>query len=166
MAHGPEVRQALKAAYLSGLGLEVAADRAGVKYGTARNWFREAKAAGEDWDKFRTANLNAGLIVAGGTIEQTIGRVVAAVVLEAEATVEHLRLTTELDPLVRTQAIASLTDSLNKAANIARKGMPEADKLATVNETIKGLADLFMRLNPKHPELMLAAVEAWANGQR
>ena len=166
MAHGPEYLQALKSAYLSGLGLEIAAEKAGIPYATARNWYRKAKAGGEDWDKFRAANLNAGLIVAGGTIEQTIGRVVAAVVLEAESTVEHLRVTTELDPLVRTQAIASLTDSLNKAANIARKGMPEADKLATVNETIKGLADLFIRLHPKHPELMLSAVEAWANGTR
>lgn len=166
MAHGPEVHQALKSAYLSGLGLEIAAEKAGVPYATARNWFREAKAAGEDWDKFRAANLNAGLIVAGGTMEQAIGRVVAGVILEAEATVEHIRLSTELDPLVRTQAIASLTDSLNKAANIARKGMPEADKLATVNETIKGLADLFLRMHPADAGKMLSVVEAWAGGQR
>ncbi|MFZ4537832.1 DUF1804 family protein [Propionivibrio sp.] len=166
MAHGPEYLAALKSGYLAGLGLEIAAEKAGIPYATARNWYRKAKAEGQDWDKFRAANLNAGLIVAGGTMEQAIGRVVAAVILEAEATVEHLHVTEELDPLVRTQAIASLTDSLNKAANIARKGMPEADKLATINETIKGVADLFIRLHPSDAGKMVAVIEAWAGGAR
>lgn len=162
MAHDPQVRAALKAAYLGGLGLEIAAAKAGVPYGTARNWFREAKAGGDDWDKFRNANL----LMAGGGMEQAIGRVVAAVVLEAESAIEHLKSADGLDPLSRTQAIASLTDSLNKAANVARKGMPEADALAIENGAIKALADLFIRLHPKAADLMLATVEAWANGRR
>ncbi len=162
MAHDPAVRAALKAAYLGGLGLEVAADKAGVPYATARNWFRAAREEGDDWDKFRNANL----LMAGGSLEQAIGRVVAAVVLESETTLEHLRANVELDALSRTQAIASLTDSLSKAANVARKGMPEADALANENATVKGLADLFIRLHPAEAGKMLAAVEAWAHGER
>jgi hypothetical protein len=162
MAHDPQVRATLKAAYMGGLGLEVAADKAGVPYGTARNWQREAKVAGDDWDKFRNANL----LMAGGGMEQAIGRVVAAVILEAESAIEHLKNTENLDPLSRTQAIASLTDSLNKAANVARKGMPEADQLAIENNAVKALADLFIRLHPKSAEFMLSTVEAWAHGTR
>lgn len=162
MAHDPQVKAALKAAYMGGLSLEVAADKAGVPYGTARNWQREARVNGDDWDKFRNANL----LMSGGGMEQAIGRVVAAVVLEAESTIDHLKNATDLDPLSRTQAIASLTDSLNKAANVARKGMPEADALAIENNAIKALADLFCRRHPKLSNEMLATVEAWANGQR
>lgn len=162
MAHDPQVKAALKAAYMGGLGLEIAAEKAGVPYATARNWQRTAKSEGDDWDKFRNANL----LMAGGGLEQAIGRVVAAVVLEAESTIDHLRSADDLDPLSRTQAIASLTDSLNKAANVARKGMPEADALAIENGAVKALADLFIRLHPKAAEQMLATVESWANGQR
>ena len=162
MAHGPEVRAALKAAYIGGLGLEVAAGRAGVPYATARNWFATAKKAGDDWDKFRNANL----LMAGGGIENAIGRVVAQVICEAETTLEHLKADADIDPLARTQAIASLTDSLSKAANVARKGMPEADQLALENGAIKALTDLFCRMHPLLSEKMLATVEAWANGQR
>lgn len=162
MAHDPQVRAALKAAYMGGLGLEVAAEKAGVPYATARNWQRAALADGDNWDKFRNANL----LMAGGGMEQAIGRVVAAVILEAETTLDHLRNSADLDPLARTQAIASLTDSLSKAANVARKGMPEADALANENATVKALADLFIRLHPADAGKILAVVEAWAHGTR
>ena len=162
MAHDPQVRAALKAAYLGGLGLEIAADKAGVPYATARNWYRAALADGDNWDKFRNANL----LMSGGGLEHAIGRVVASVVLEAETTLEHLRGNAEIDPLQRTQAIASLTDSLAKAANVARKGMPEADALAQENSTVKALTDLFIRQHPAAAGQMLATLDAWAGGQR
>ncbi|MFA9949149.1 DUF1804 family protein [Dentiradicibacter hellwigii] len=49
MAHPPEKRLELRAAYIGGLPLEVAADKTGVPYGTARNWFNAAKREGDDW---------------------------------------------------------------------------------------------------------------------
>ena len=74
MAHPPEKRMELRTAYIGGLPLEAAADKAGVPYATARNWFIAARKEGDDWDKFRAASL----IVAGGGIEQAMGRIIAA----------------------------------------------------------------------------------------
>jgi len=44
--------------------------------------------------------------------------------------------------------------------------MPEADRLAAENTTIKSLTELFVRLHPAAAEKMLATVEAYAAGQR
>lgn len=162
MAHDPSVRVTLRNAYINGLSLEVAAIKAGIPYRTARNWFKEAREAGDNWDSHQGATL----LAAGGGMEQAIARMTAAIIRKGEATIEMLEAAPGLDPLVVTQAIASLADSLNKTANIARKGMPEADALANENATVKALADLFIRLHPKSADLMLAVVEAWANGQR
>jgi len=54
MAHPPEIRQKLRTAYIGGLSLEIASVQAGVPYATARRWFTDAKAAGDDWDKMHT----------------------------------------------------------------------------------------------------------------
>ena len=89
MAHPPEKRLELRAAYIGGLPLEAAAEKAGVPYATARNWFNLARRDGEDWDKFRAANLiradldwlsELGLVKWNGEIAQCTerGRDVAA----------------------------------------------------------------------------------------
>jgi hypothetical protein len=84
MAHSPELRMQLRAAYIGGLPLEHAAEKVGVPPGTARNWYRAARDTGDDWDKFRAASL----IVAGGGIEQALGRIIAAGLMRCEALLE------------------------------------------------------------------------------
>ena len=160
MAHPPEKRMELRTAYIGGLPLEAAADKAGVPYATARNWFRAAREEGDDWDKFRAASL----IVAGGGIEQAMGRIIAAGLMRCEALLDGLQAMK--NPSEAVKAMATLGDTIAKLKAASRGMMPEADALAIGNETIKGLADLFIRLHPKLAGEMLSAVEAWANGQR
>lgn len=160
MAHPPEKRLELRAAYIGGLPLEAAADKAGVPYATARNWFREDKATAQDWDKFRSASL----IVAGGGIEQAMGRVMAAGLMRCEALME--RIDTAEDPFAAVQALATLGDTIAKLKAAGRGLMKETDQLAIETAAIKALADLFIRRHPKMAGEMLSTVEAWANGQR
>ena len=160
MAHPPEIRQKLRTAYIGGLSLEIASAQAGVPYPTARRWFADAKAAGDDWDKFRAASL----IVAGGGIEQAMARIVAAGLMRCELLLEVLG--TMEDPEAQVKAVATLGDTISKLKSASKGMMPEADSLAIETAAIKGLADLFCTLHPTHAEAMLATLEAYAGGQR
>lgn len=162
MAHPKETRLALRGAYLGGLPLEQAADQAGVPVQTARRWKAEANAQGDDWDKFQRASL----IVAGGGFDQAMGRVAAAVILRAEAVMDKLAESPDMDPVESAKAIGSLADSLNKAQAAARRLMPETDKLALETSTLKAFVELLVRQSPSAGEAALHAMEAYSRGER
>lgn len=160
MAHPPEKRMQLRSAYIGGLPLEAASDKAGVPYATARNWYRDAREAGDDWDKFRAASL----IVAGGGIEQAMGRIIAAGLMRCEALLAQIALSEDVATAM--QAMATLGDTVAKLKAAGKGMMPEADHLAIENGALKAFADLMIRQYPKTAEQVLASLEAWANGQR
>ncbi len=144
MAHPPETRQKLRTAYIGGLSLEIASAQSGVPYATARRWFTDAKATGDDWDKFRAASL----IVAGGGIEQAMGRIVAAGLMRCEALLEVLG--DMEDPEAQVKAVATLGDTVSKLKSAGAKLMPEADRLGVAMDVIKRL-QLFIQTNyPQH----------------
>lgn len=161
MAHPQETRVALRAAYLGGLGLELAAAKAEVPLPTARRWKQEAMEQGDDWDKFQRASL----IVAGGGFDQSMGRVASAVILRSEAIMEALN-DPEIDPIDAAKAIASLADSLGKAKAAMRALMPATDQLAVETGAVKGFVELLLRLSPGTGEAALAALEAYSRGER
>ncbi|WP_306603907.1 DUF1804 family protein [Azonexus sp.] len=143
MAHPPEKRMELRSAYIGGLPLEAAADKTGVPYATARNWFRAAREEGDDWDKFRAASL----IVAGGGIEQAMGRIIAAGLMRCEALLERVALLE--DPNEAVKAMAILGDTVSKLRAAGKSMMPEADKLGVAMDVIKRLI-AYLREN--HPQ--------------
>ena len=76
MAHGEDARRAVRAAYVfDQLSLEVAAAKHGVPYATCRNWKRQGKELGDDWDKARAAQM-----IAGGGIEDVVRQTLGIVV--------------------------------------------------------------------------------------
>ncbi len=146
MAHPPEKRVALRSAYIGGLPLEQAADKAGVPYATARNWFREARDSGDDWDKFRAASL----IVAGGGIEQAMGRIIASGLMRCEAVIEKLETDqSEISPVDAAKALATLGDTVAKLRASGKTLMPEADKLGIAMDVLKRLAVYIQENNPQ-----------------
>lgn len=134
MAHPPEKRLELRTAYIGGLPLEAAADKVAVPYATARNWFNAARKEGDDWDKFRAASL----IVAGGGIEQAMGRIIAAGLMRCEALLE--RVGEIKDPAAAADAVASLGDTMSKLRVAAKSFMPEVSEQAVAIDTLKSLA--------------------------
>lgn len=157
MAHPPEMRSNVRAAYISGLDLEMAAGKAGVPYPTARRWKADAQAEGDDWDKFRRVSL----IVAGGEIEQAMGRVLAATLLRAEATLEHLNTAESLDPLEATRAVASLMDSINKGYSVGQRLMPQTSKLSIASDVLQRFAEFIAKRKPALASEFIEQVEAF-----
>lgn len=160
MAHSPDVRAKLRAEYIGGLPLAEAADKLGVPEATARNWYRAAKSEGDDWDRFQRASL----IVAGGGIEQALGRIIAAGLMRCEALVE--KISHADDPMQAADTLAALGDTVSKLRAAAKGMMPETDRLAVENDAIKSFAELVIRLQPKIADQVVAGLEAWASGKR
>ncbi len=151
MAHPPEKRLELRTAYIGGLPLEAAADKVAVPYATARNWFIAARKDGDDWDKFRAASL----IVAGGGIEQAMGRIIAAGLMRCEALLERLE-NPEIPPSEAVKAMAILGDTVAKLKAAGKSMMPEADKLGVAMDVLKRLAAY---LQENHPQQATAYAE-------
>ena len=162
MAHPKETQIALRAAFLGGMPLDLAAVQLQIGTATARRWKADALAEGDDWDKF----LKASLIVAGGGFDQAMGRVAASVVMRAESILEQLGSDVECDPIAAAKAIASLADSLGKAKAAMRALMPATDQLATETGAVKAFVELLIRLHPNVGEAALAALEAYSRGER
>ena len=159
MAHSPDKKIKLRAAYIGGLPLEAAADKTGVPLPTARTWFREARAEGDDWDAFQKASL----VVSGGGIEQALGRIIAAGLLRCE---KLLDATVESDPLEGVKAMATLGDTVSKLKAASKGMMPEADAFAIETSAVKRLAELFTRHHPADAGKMVAVLELFARGQK
>ena len=144
MAHAPEKKMELRAAYIGGLPLEAAALKTGVPYATARNWFNAARTKGDDWDKFRAASL----LVSGGGIEQAMGRIVAAGLMRCEALLDANK--DNAAPDLTVQMLATLGDTIAKLRAASKGMMPETDKLGVAMDVLKRL-DGFIRENyPQH----------------
>lgn len=126
MAHPPEKKVKVRAAYIGGLPLPSAAEKEGVPLPTARNWQREDKAAGDDWDAFQRASL----VVAGGGIEQALGRIIAAGLLRCEKLLEATENSTTDESV---KAVAVLGDTVSKLRAASKGMMAEANALAAAN---------------------------------
>lgn len=157
MAHSPDKKIRLRAAYIGGLPLEAAADKTGVPLPTARRWFADARKDGDDWDKFQRASL----IVAGGGVEQALGRIIAAGLLRCEAIME--RLASVDDPVAAADMVVSLGDAVAKLKSAARGMMPEADRLAIATDVVKRLGEFVRTRHPRHAAAFAEILEPFAD---
>ncbi len=159
MAHGEEVRRAVRAGYVfDQLGLEVAALKAGVPVATARRWIREARDAGDDWDRARSAQM-----IAGGGIEQVVRQTLAVVVQQVQATVDAIQADPDLAPGEKVQMLASLADAYNKLMAASKRLMPETDKLAVAMDVLRRLAEYTRARHPAHAPALLAVLEPFGD---
>lgn len=160
MAHRPEKRMELRAAYIGGLPLEQAAEKVGIPPGTARNWYREARETQDDWDKFRAASL----IVAGGGIEQALGRIIAAGLMRCESLLE--KTADADDPFEGVRAMATLGDTIAKLRSAAKSFMPEVSADAAASDTLKALASWTAEVAPARGILLADLLEPFAAARK
>lgn len=144
MAHSDDTRRAVRAAFVfDQLGLEIAAVKHDVPVATARRWKSEAKRAGDDWDKARSAQM-----IAGGGIEDVVRQTLAVVVQQVQATVESIQAAEDMDPATKVQMLASLADAYNKLMAVSKRLMPETDKLAVAMDVIQRLGEYVAKRKP------------------
>lgn len=157
MAHGDDIRRAVRAAFVfDQLGLDVAAAKHGIPAATARRWIREARAAGDDWERARSAQM-----IAGGGIEDVVRQTLAVVVQQVQATVDAIQQAPDMDPATKVQMLASLADAYNKLMAASKRLMPETDKLGVALDTIKRLLEFARARYPAQTAGLAAMLEAF-----
>ncbi len=158
MAHKPEVKAAVRDAYVVGkLPLEQAASRHGVPFGTARKWRAATEAAGDDWDRSRAAHslTHAGV----GTIVQVV---LADYLSLHQATVESLKADTSIPALARAEAMSRLADAFTKTMSASAKAAPELGSFAVATELLQDLAAFVRTRFPGHASVMAEILEPFA----
>lgn len=159
MAHGDDARRAVRAAYVfDQLALEAAALKCNIPYDTVRNWKREAKKLGDDWDKARGAQM-----IAGGGIEDVVRQTLGIVVQQVQATVQAIQQDENMSPAAKVDMLASLADAYNKLMAASRRMMPETDKLAVATDVVKRLAEFTRVKHPKHAAALIEVLEPFAD---
>ena len=159
MAHSPDIKVKLRAAYIGGLPLEAAAEKIGVPLPTARNWYRADKKAGDDWDAFQKASM----IVSGGGVEQALGRIIAAALLRCETLEASI---SGMDPAESVKAMATLGDTVAKLSAAAKQFMPEATARAIGVDTIKSLAVWAGEVAPAQGMVLAALLDGFAAAKK
>jgi len=158
MAHSDDTRRAVRAAYVfDQVALGVAGAKHDVPEATAKRWLREARAAGDDWEKARGAQM-----IAGGGIEEVMRQSLAVMMQQTQSTLEWLQNDAEIEPLERVKAIASLGDSLNKMVAAMRRMMPETDALAVRLDVVKRLGEFVRAKHPRHVGAFAEILELFA----
>lgn len=159
MAHSDDKRRAVRAAYVfDQLSLEMAGLKHDVPFATVRNWRRADKDMGDDWDKARSAQM-----IAGGGIEDVVRQTLAIVVQQVQATVQAIQDAPDMTPSTKVDMLASLADAYNKLMAASRRLMPETDKLAVAQDTLKRLADFTRVKHPKHAAALIEVLEPFAD---
>ncbi len=155
MAHGQEVRDRLRRAYVfNGLSLEVAAAQCGVSFGTARRWKSDAAEDGDDWDKLRAAHT-----LAGGGLEDVARAVLTGLVVQYQATIESVQSAEDISPADKVQMLASLADAFNKTVAASKRVLPETSQLATAMDVLQKLGEFVRERYPKHAMAFVEILE-------
>lgn len=144
MAHSQETKNKLRSAYIHRrLGLKAAAADVDVSYHTARSWKKQAKEAGDDWDKARAASR-----MAEGGLGDLTAQVLEDFALLFQDTVEEIRSGT-YDGLKKAEALSRLSDAYTKTMKAAANGSPEIAKLSIAMDVLKQLAEFIKKHYPE-----------------
>lgn len=158
MAHPQETRAEVRRLYtVEQKSLPEAAQEAGVPLATARQWKARDKAAGEDWDKLKTA-----YIMAGGKMEDVNRAIMASFLVRYQEAMEDADKWDALDPLEKVDALTRLSDSYTKTVAANRKMLPEISELAVAMETIKTFGDFIRETRPAVAMDFIELIEMFA----
>lgn len=149
MAHDEKTKADVRRYYVFDcLTLEIAAEKSGVSYNTARRWKREAEARGDNWDKVRDANT-----MASGKVEDVARGMLTTFVIYFEKTMEELRHSEDLPMSEKAKLIQGLGDSYSKMVASSKRLLPDVSELATAWKVIEMVTNL---IKTKQPDLLPA----------
>lgn len=154
MAYDTATRKKVRAGYVRGLALTVAAEEAGVPYNTCRTWKRQAYEDGDDWDVARSAHR-----MTKSSLEQMANEVLGELAQEFTATLRVLKADKAMKAEARARVMVQLMDGYNKSMAAAARASPGTNRLAVAMDVIKHLTDLFAKHDPKLRVAFVARVE-------
>jgi transposase len=158
MAHPPEIRARLRAAYVhERLSLEQAGARLEVSAATARRWKLDAERAGDDWDRARSATR-----LAGDGMAQVAQMILEDYLLLHQSTIEGVKSDLQLQPLQKAEVLSKLADAFTKTMSAVGKASPELSKLSVATDVLQRFAAFVGTRHPHLAEGMLEVIEPFA----
>lgn len=144
MAHDVEVQKAVRRAYVfDRLSLEMAAERAGVSFGTARRWKAQAEKNGDNWEKARDVQ-----VMASGGIENIAQGLLAGFLIKYRTLMTELEENTEMATGAKVEALSALADSFAKMTASSKKILPSVSEQATAIRTVEIIAEKLKQRSP------------------
>jgi len=132
VAHSKEIKDKVRSNYIKGFGLKAAAALSDVPYGTAREWKRAASAAGDDWDRARTA-----LRLSKGSASELTSEIVEDFILTFKACIGEIKEDESISAIVKAQTLSQLSDAYQKAVKAMSDSNPRLSKLSVVMDVLK-----------------------------
>lgn len=158
MAHAPEIRAKVRAAYVHDRQpLEVAAERHGVSYPTARRWKSDAETNGDDWERARSAAR-----LSGDGIQNVAQMILEDYLTLHQATVEGVKSAADMNPLAKAEVLSRLADAFTKTMAAVGKASPELSRLAVATDVLQRFAKYIGGNHPHLAEALLEVIEPFA----
>lgn len=144
MAYRQEVKDALRAKYIGGLSLPAAATFFSVTYPTAQRWKRDAKKAGDDWDKIRTAQQ------LGATADNSIAQSTLSQFLRIfQETLDDIEKNPKFSADEKVKLLSSLSDTYAKVSKAAGRVDPSSWELSLVLDVLHKYAEFVQSHYPE-----------------
>lgn len=158
MAHPPEIRAKVRAAYVHDrMPLEAAAERHGISYPTARRWKSDAENNGDDWERARSAAR-----LAGDGVQHVAQMILEDYLHLHQATVEGVKSADNIAPLAKAEVLSRLADAFTKTMSAVGKASPELSRLAVATDVLQRLAKYVGSNHPHLAEALLEVLEPFA----
>ncbi|OYZ76057.1 MULTISPECIES: DUF1804 family protein [unclassified Polaromonas] len=155
MAYDQTTRGKVRTKYLQGMSLDAAAQLCKVPYNTARNWKRQAKVGGDDWDLAKNARR-----MSKGGMEEMANDVLGGLAEQFLATIEAIKADPKMDATKRADILVKLMDGFNKAIGAASRAMPNGNRLAVAMDVLKFMTVFIGKKAPKFQKQFLELAEA------
>lgn len=144
MAYTQEDKDNVRRAYVfDKLPLDKIASLYNISYPTVQRWKRDAKVAGDDWDKVKSAQT-----LAGGEMEDIARQLLTDFVLLFQNLSVQIKDDINVPAIEKAKILASLADSFNKTVGANRKLMPTTDRLAVAMTVMEMLGEYIKNNKP------------------
>lgn len=158
MAHPPEIRHKLRAAYVyDRLPLESAAEKCGIGYATARRWKAEAESDGDDWERGRSAAR-----LAGDGMAHVVQMMLDDYLILHQSAIDGMKSDQTITPMIKAETLSRLADAFTKTMSAIGKVSPELSRLAVATDVLQRLAKFVTIFHPHMSESFLEILEPFA----
>lgn len=155
MAHSQETRNNVRKAYVvDGVPLTVAASMHGVSYDTAREWKRQGKEAGDDWETARAAHQ-----ITNQSTDDVIKQLVDIMVRQAVVVAQKLE-DASIPAQDKVELLASISDAMAKFTKSLSRIDPKLGAMSVALDTLKTIAEYLQ----KHDRVALAQFQDHLEG--
>lgn len=152
MAHPPELKSALRRAYVHDrLSLEAAADRLEIGVATARRWKAAAENEGDDWERARAA-----ISISSAGAANIAQMLISDYLPLHQAVIEGIKNDSTISPLDKAEAVSRLADAATKTMASLAKATPALNKQAVAGEVLELMTKF---IDDRYPALLPAFIE-------